>query len=61
MWNSLTDYDRLCYTIITCQTNICKMLGVDILGVDILGVDIVGVDILKRTHSHVSHMAVLNK
>ena len=37
MWNSLTGYDRLCYIIITCQTNICKILGVDILGVDILG------------------------
>ena len=28
--------DRLC-NIITCQTNVCKILGVDILGVDILG------------------------
>ena len=36
MWNSLTGYDRLC-NIITCQTNVCKILGVDILGVDILG------------------------
>ena len=38
MWNSLTGYDRLCYIIITCLTNIImQILEVDILGVDILG------------------------
>ena len=37
---------RSFFIIITCQTNTCKILGVDILGVGILGVDILGVHIL---------------
>ena len=52
----MTGYNRLCYMIMTCQTNNCMQdftsshLGVDILGVDISGVDGLGlVDISGRT------------